>query len=37
MNKFFEDKGGQDTFQVDSALDSFISGGFFGKGPGRAP
>ncbi len=35
MNKFFEDKGGQDTFQVDSALDSFISGGFFGKGPGE--
>jgi cell division protein FtsW len=35
VNKFFDDKGGQDTFQVDSALESFISGGFFGKGPGE--
>ena len=24
-----------DTFQVDTALDSFISGGWFGKGPGE--
>jgi cell division protein FtsW len=24
-----------DTFQVDTALDSFLSGGWFGKGPGE--
>jgi cell division protein FtsW len=24
-----------DTFQVDTALDSFVSGGWFGKGPGE--
>jgi cell division protein FtsW len=35
VNRFFEDKGTQDSFQVDAALDSFISGGFFGKGPGE--
>jgi cell division protein FtsW len=35
VNRFFDDKSGQDTFQVDSALDSFISGGFLGKGPGE--
>ncbi len=27
--------GAGDTFQVDTALDSFISGGWFGKGPGE--
>jgi len=27
--------GVADTFQVDTALDSFISGGWFGKGPGE--
>jgi cell division protein FtsW len=27
--------GMADTFQVDTALDSFLSGGWFGKGPGE--
>lgn len=27
--------GVSDTFQVDTALDSFISGGWFGRGPGE--
>ncbi len=27
--------GASDTFQVDTALESFISGGWFGKGPGE--
>jgi cell division protein FtsW len=27
--------GVADTFQVDTALDSFVSGGWFGKGPGE--
>jgi cell division protein FtsW len=27
--------GMADTFQVDTALDSFVSGGWFGKGPGE--
>jgi cell division protein FtsW len=35
MNRFFDDKGTQDSFQVDAALESFVSGGFFGKGPGE--
>jgi cell division protein FtsW len=35
VNKFFDEKGSADSFQVDSALDSFISGGFLGKGPGE--
>jgi cell division protein FtsW len=35
VNKFFDEKGSQDSFQVDSALESFTSGGFFGKGPGE--
>ena len=26
-----------DSFQTDRALQSFIEGGFFGKGPARAP
>lgn len=36
--KFLEPSSGtgtSDTFQVDTALDSFISGGWFGKGPGE--
>lgn len=38
IEKFFDPGGGVtpgDTFQVDTALDSFISGGWFGKGPGE--
>ncbi len=35
INRFLHDKGTQDSFQVDSALESFISGGFLGKGPGE--
>ncbi|MCA3563859.1 MAG: cell division protein FtsW [Methylocystis sp.] len=35
VNRFFDDKGTQDSFQVDAALESFVSGGFFGKGPGE--
>jgi cell division protein FtsW len=35
VNKFFDEKGSQDSFQVDSALESFISGSFLGKGPGE--
>ena len=27
--------GVADTFQVDTALESFLSGGWFGKGTGR--
>jgi cell division protein FtsW len=35
MDRFFDDKGNQDSFQVDSALESFISGSLLGKGPGE--
>jgi cell division protein FtsW len=35
VNKFFDEKGTQDSFQVDAALESFVSGGFLGKGPGE--
>jgi cell division protein FtsW len=35
VNKFFDEKGNQDSFQVDSAIESFTSGGFLGKGPGE--
>jgi len=38
IEKFFDAGSGVtpgDTFQVDTALDSFISGGWFGKGPGE--
>jgi cell division protein FtsW len=35
VNRFLHDKGSQDSFQVDSALESFTSGGFLGKGPGE--
>jgi cell division protein FtsW len=36
--KFIDPSAGggmADTFQVDTALDSFLSGGWFGKGPGE--
>ncbi|MBV8184410.1 MAG: FtsW/RodA/SpoVE family cell cycle protein, partial [Hyphomicrobiales bacterium] len=31
----FLNKGAGDTFQVDTAMDSFLSGGWFGRGPGE--
>ncbi len=31
----FMDKGSGDSFQVDTALESFAQGGWFGKGPGE--
>ncbi|PZU86791.1 MAG: cell division protein FtsW, partial [Chelatococcus sp.] len=31
----FMDKGSGDTFQVDTALESFAQGGWLGKGPGE--
>lgn len=31
----FLNKGNGDTFQTDMALESFLSGGWFGKGPGE--
>ena len=31
----FLNKGAGDTFQVDTAMDSFLSGGWLGRGPGR--
>ncbi len=34
VNRFFE-KGSGDTFQVDTALESFVAGGWLGKGPGE--
>jgi cell division protein FtsW len=34
VNRFFE-KGSGDTFQMDTALESFVAGGWFGKGPGE--
>ncbi len=34
VNRFFE-KGSGDTFQMDTALESFIAGGWFGKGVGE--
>jgi cell division protein FtsW len=34
INRFL-DPGSGDTFQVDTALESIVSGGFFGKGPGE--
>jgi len=33
--KRFIDKGSGDTFQVDTALESFSRGGWFGRGPGE--
>ena len=38
IEKFIDPAAGastSDTFQVDTAIESFISGGFFGKGPGE--
>jgi cell division protein FtsW len=39
IDKFLDPTAGgvnaSDTFQVDTAMDSFISGGWFGKGPGE--
>ncbi len=35
VNRFLHDKGSQDSFQVDAAVESFTTGGFFGKGPGE--
>ena len=39
IDKFIEPGGGSgaggDSFQVDTAMESFISGGWFGKGPGE--
>jgi cell division protein FtsW len=35
INRFLHDKGTQDSFQVDAAMESFSSGGFLGKGPGE--
>jgi cell division protein FtsW len=34
VNRFFE-KGSGDTFQMDTALESFVAGGWLGKGPGE--
>lgn len=34
INKFLDPSSG-DTFQVDTALESIVSGGWFGKGPGE--
>jgi cell division protein FtsW len=34
INRFLDPESG-DTYQVDRALESFISGGWFGKGPGE--
>ena len=33
--KRFLDKGSGDTFQVDTAVESFVRGGWFGRGPGE--
>jgi cell division protein FtsW len=35
MDRFLRDKGSQDSFQVDAAMESFTSGGLLGKGPGE--
>jgi cell division protein FtsW len=35
IDRFLHDKGSQDSFQVDTALESFQSGGWWGKGPGE--
>lgn len=34
INRFLDPSSG-DTFQVDTAIESFVSGGWFGKGPGE--
>jgi cell division protein FtsW len=35
FDRFLNDKGSQDSFQVDAAIESFTSGGLLGKGPGE--
>ncbi len=35
LDRFLNDKGSQDSFQVDAAIESFTSGGLLGKGPGE--
>jgi cell division protein FtsW len=35
LNRFLHDKGTQDSFQADAAIESFTTGGFLGKGPGE--
>jgi cell division protein FtsW len=35
VNRFLNDKGSQDSFQVDASIESFTSGGLLGKGPGE--
>ena len=35
LDRFLADKGTQDTFQIDTALESITSGGWLGKGPGE--
>ncbi len=35
FDRFLHDKGSQDSFQVDTALESFQAGGWLGKGPGE--
>jgi len=34
VNRFLDPSSG-DTYQIDTAMDSFLSGGWFGKGPGE--
>jgi cell division protein FtsW len=34
LQRFF-DRGSGDTFQIDTSLESFMRGGWFGKGPGE--
>lgn len=35
INRFLEKGGGSDGFQIERAMDSFTSGGWFGVGPGE--
>jgi cell division protein FtsW len=35
IDRFLHDKGSQDSFQVDTAMESFQQGGLLGKGPGE--
>ncbi len=35
LDRFLNDKGSQDSFQIDASIESFASGGLFGKGPGE--
>ncbi len=36
VDRFLDPSSG-DTFQIDTAKDSFLAGGWLGRGPGRAP